>query len=418
VSQGGHVTTWVDPATDRGFDAGVQSYIDIGGGRAFFTRLGINTTANPRSANTQLYIDFTTGLTLTNYTPPAAADQTDAVRRYLSLVERYLHILEPGWGAFPSEPKEIPKELLQPFGDFVVSHNLTAALPLIFSTTGSGTHDILTTPTLWLMRSFGADLARTLLGLNSAFVPASGKNQDLYDAILNLLSPHVLLSTTVISSQRASDGVTLVARSSVSGEKTRILARRLLFTPAPTDASMRPFDLNLSERGIVRDIRYSTSFVGIVSHPSLPASAALVNTPSAAQPANWMGIVPPAPYNTRFDNYRDSPYYRVIVVGDEAITEIQARDVVSASFDRMVERGTLRQTSPPQPLRFHLFESHGPVNAYTSSEQVKAGFLARLRSLQGYRATWYTGGAWCAHLTTRLWVYIDTLLPGLVEGLK
>jgi len=74
---------------------------------------------------------------------------------------------------------------------------------------------------------------------------------------------------------------------------------------------MRPFDLNLSERGIVRDIGYSTLFVGIVPHPSLPASAALVNTPGAAQPANWMGIVPPAPYNTRFDNYLDSPYYRV-----------------------------------------------------------------------------------------------------------
>jgi hypothetical protein len=395
----------------------VQNYIDIGNAKAFFARMGIEVTANVRLANTPVYVDFTTGEKLTNYTPPPTADRTEALKRYLAEAEKYLPVLEPGWWNFP-KADEIPAELLLPFGDFAARHNLTAGLPQMFFTTGFGIGDMLDVLTLWFMRGFGVDMCRTLLGINSGFVPASRNNQDLYDAILKRMGSDVLLSTTVVSSQRAEDGVILQVRNSISGERTRIVAKRLLFTAPPTDANLRPFDLNLSERGIIRDFEYGTSFVGVVSHPSLPLTTSLVNTPSAAQPANWPASLPVAPYSTRFDNYANSSYYRVVAVGDASLTEDQARKLVTDSFDNMVKAGTLQQTDPPQPLRFHLFKSHGPVGAHVSLDLLKAGFLQRINRLQGYRATWYNGAAWSTHLTTNLWIFTDGLLAKLVEGLK
>ncbi|KAK3366464.1 hypothetical protein B0H63DRAFT_371864, partial [Podospora didyma] len=111
VTLGGHVNTWVDPATGRGFDAGVQNYIDLGGAKAFFTQMGIATQPNVRSVLDTVYVDFTTGARLTNYTPPSAADRSDALRRFLAAAEQYLPILEPGWWSFP-EPSQTPTNLL------------------------------------------------------------------------------------------------------------------------------------------------------------------------------------------------------------------------------------------------------------------------------------------------------------------
>ena len=380
--------------------------------------MNISTQPNVRSVLDQVYVDFTTGKRLSSYTPPPAADRTDALRRFLAVAEQYLPQLEPGWWTFP-DSQQIPEDLLLPFRDFVAKYNLTAGVPQIFSTTGFGTYDLMDSLTLWVMRSFNVDMVRTLLGINAGFVPASRRNQDLYDAILRFLGPDVLLSSSVIRGKRSdSGGVVLDVRDSVSGTTTRIVAKKLLFTAPPTDVNTAPFDLDATEKSTLAQFRYGAAYVGVVSHPSLPLNTSIVNMPSAAQPANWAAAVPVSPYNTRFENYPDSPYYRVIAVGDQTLSARQARQIISDAFDGMVAAGTLKQSEPPQPLKFHAFAPHDSMSAHASREDLEAGFISQLNGLQGQQSTWYTGSAWSVHISTSLWIFTETVLSKLVVSLS
>ncbi|EAQ92087.1 hypothetical protein CHGG_00322 [Chaetomium globosum CBS 148.51] len=415
---GGHVNTWVDPATGRGFDAGVQNWIEINNASSFFERFGVAVQPNVRSVLDQHFIDFATGARLTNYTPPPTADRSAALKRYLAAAERFLPILEPGWWNFP-QPSEIPSDLLLPFRDFAAKYNLTAALPQIFATTGFGKHNFMDSLTLFFMRSFDVSMARTLLGLEANFVPVSRRNQDLYDAILTFLGPDALTRSTVTDAKRwdGKRGVTLEVYNWATGATTRVIAKKLLFTVAPTEENLEPFNPNGDEKEAFSGLYYSSSVVGIVSHPSLPLQASLVNTPEAAQPANWAAAAPSSPFNTRFENYPNSTYYRVIAVGDQKFNKEQARDVIQSAFDRMVAAGTLQQTTPLQNLTFHLLEPHGPVSASASRLAVDTGIIQKLNGLQGKRSIWYTGAAWSVHLTTSLWRFTDTVLPKVVASL-
>ncbi|KAK0738883.1 hypothetical protein B0T18DRAFT_335184 [Schizothecium vesticola] len=415
---GGHVNTWVDPATGRGFDAGVQNWIEINNASAFFARFGVAVQPNVRSVLDQHFIDFETGARLSNYTPPSAIDRSTALRKYLEVAEQFLPILQPGWWNFPP-PSQIPADLLLPFRDFVVKYKLAAGIPQIFATTGFGKHNFMDALTLFVMRSFDVSMVRTLLGLDANFVPVSRKNQDLYDAILTSLGPDGLTSSTVVDAHRSAGngGVELEVYNWATGGTTRVVAKKLLITVAPTEENLEPFHLHRDEKSVFDGLHYSTSVVGIVSHPSLPANASLVNIPATAQPDNWVAAVPSYPYNTRFENYPNSTYYRVIAVGDEAFDKDQAKNMIQGTFDRMVVAGTLQQTAPPQNLSFHLFESHGPVSASASREGVETGIIQKLNDLQGKRSTWYTGAAWSVHLTTSLWGFTDSVLPRVVASL-
>ncbi|KAK4198748.1 hypothetical protein QBC40DRAFT_204282, partial [Triangularia verruculosa] len=415
---GGHVNTFIDPATGRGFDCGVQNWIDIGGARAFFERFGVEMQPNVRPTAETVSVDFTNGQQLINYSPPSAADRTAALQRYLTIAESFLPILEPGWWTFP-EPQNIPADLLLPFRDFVAKYNLTAAVPTFHATTGFGIHDMLGHLTVWFMRSFNVNLVRVLLGTETSIVPVSRKNQDLYDRILTSLGPDALTSTTVISTEERSShkGVTLIVRNSVTGVKTRIVSKRLLYTAIPSDANTSPLDPDREERSTLGQFDYSASYVGVVSHPSLPLNKSLVNIPVSAQPTNWPEAIPEYPYNTRFENYADSSYFRLIAVGDQTFAAAEAKKVIEDSFDKLVEGGVVNQTSPPQNLTFHMFEPHGLVSAYVTKEKLERGFIQRLNGLQGRRGTWYTGASWGVHLSTSLWTFTDTVLERLVADL-
>lgn len=409
------MNTWIHPETGRGFDAGVQNYVDLGNATGFFARMGVPIQPNVRSSNQAVYVDFSTGVKLQNFMPPAANDRSEALRRYLAVGEQLLSILEPGWWNFPPGDS-IPSDLLLPFHAFATKYNLTAGLPQIFGTTGFGIPDILNSPTLWVMRSFSVDMLRSILGVIPAFVPVSRRNQDLYDKILNLLKPDVLLSTTVTSATRSASGVTLVVKTSVTGETTRIVAKRLIFTIPPTPANTAPFDLDDAESATLAQFKYSSSYVGIVSHPSLPRNSTLVNTPASAQPANYLDAVPIFPYATRFDNYENSPYYRVIAVGLPGLTESEAKGIITTAFENMVQAGTLNKTD--EKLTFVYLESHATVNAHVTGDELRAGFITKLNELQGKRGMWYTGSSWSVGISTSLWVFTDTVLSRVVQGLK
>ena len=179
---------------------------------------------------------------------------------------------------------------------------------------------------MWVTRSLNVDMIRTLLGIVPGFVPSSRKNQDLYDAILRFLGSDVLLSTTVVDAERSDrGGIVLKARNSKTGELTRIEAKKLLYTIQPTEDNLAPFNPDAQEKTTFAKFQYTRSYVGVVSHPSLPLNTTIINTPIAAQPTNWLSSIPRAPFNPRFDNYANSPYYRVTAAGDESLTKFDAQ---------------------------------------------------------------------------------------------
>jgi hypothetical protein len=299
----------------------------------------------------------------------------------------------------------------------VRKYNLTAAVPQIFATTGFGMNDLLNSLTMWVMRSFNVDMCRTILGINAGFLPISGRNQDLYDEILKYLDGDVFLSTTVIGSERTDKSVTLRVRNSLTCDITQVIAKKVLFSAPPTAENLEPLSLDKIELETLRGFSYSRSYVGVVSHPSLPRNVSLVNMPEAAEGQNWGAAIPQSPYNTRFDNYANSPYYRVVVVGDPSLTNDRALQILQETFDRMVNSGAIDQTKPQQKLKILYFQSHGLVNAHATPEVLQMGFIKKLNHLQGRRSTWYTGAAWSVHITTSLWIFTDTLLPKLVQSM-
>jgi len=381
--------------------------------------MNVSTVPPSRPALTSHYIDFTTGETLASYTPPSSADRTAALQKYLSVAEQYEALMQPGFWNFPS-PHNIPQDLLLPFGSFVVKYNLTAAVQQIFETTGFGVHDLMNSLTMWVMRSFNTDICRTLLGINTAFVPASHRNQELYDKILTLLGSDVLLSSTVISSSRSrtGGGVTLQVRAP-SGKLTRIHAKRLLVAIEPTAANLEPLNLDDQESSTFDAFEYSTTFVGVVSHPSLPVNGSLVNTPAAAEPNNWIATIPASPLEARFDYYGGSGnFFRAIMVGDESLSAQEAQGLAYRALGNMLKAGSLPNTGAgADQLRWHAFAAHGLVSAQVSADELRSGFIQNLNALQGHRSTWYTGAAWSVHLTTSLWLFTETVLPKLVASL-
>ncbi|KAK4463606.1 hypothetical protein QBC42DRAFT_337452 [Cladorrhinum samala] len=429
---GGHVNTWVDQATGRGFEAGVQNYIDLPGAKEFFARIGIPIANSTRAPNEQVYVDFTTGQRLAGFVPPQPADRTEALRRYLAFAEQYVPIMEPGWWNFPKDGADIPPELLLPFRDIVDKYNLSAAVPQIFATTGFGMHDLMGSLALWVIRSFNVDMVRVLLGINAGFVPASRRNQDLYDAILARLGKEaVVLSSTVATfakAPRKSRMKILGVANSATGEIThRFKVKAVLFTAAPAPANIAPFATFLSilpDLGPFAAFKFSATHVGVVSHRALPLKTTLANTRSESQPARYPLSPPAHPFNARFENYADSSVYRVMAVGDENFTDPdRARAVVETSFEKMMAAGTIgteNNTTSTQDsrLEFKYWQPHGLVNAYIDAEDLKKGALGKIHDFQAYYDFYWTGAAWSVHLTTGLWQFTDTVLERLVGDLK
>jgi len=89
-AQGGHVNTYTDTTTPNPtpYDYGVQSFIEYGKARDFFTRFNIATGNSTRVPTTPRYIDFSTGLTVP-YTPPTSAARSSALAKYIQLCETY-----------------------------------------------------------------------------------------------------------------------------------------------------------------------------------------------------------------------------------------------------------------------------------------------------------------------------------------
>ncbi|KAJ3541897.1 hypothetical protein NM208_g4391 [Fusarium decemcellulare] len=413
---GGHVNSYVDPESGKAYDYGVQSFLEVHGASEFVTeRLSVEVQAPGRVSRTTRYVDFDTGQQV-NYTGPAPADQSAALAKYAELCAQYEDVILPSFWDFPS-PDDIPEDLLIPFGYFVKKHDIEAVVPLLFQFTGLGVGDVTRRLTLVVMQVFGGPMARSFLGQLSSFVPASGRNQDLYDAFAEKLGDDVLYSATVVKTKRSDKGVRLKVKIS-SGKVVEIKAKRLLLSIQPTESNLAPFALDKTEKSVFAKFDYSRLYAGIVSNPALPKGYSLNNLPEAAAPSNFL-VFPDLSFTARFDwigSVSDKELFRVMIIGDRSLDGDAAKKLVQDDFDRLVESGAVEKPDSSE-LEFVAFAQHGPMHMRVSAEELEKGFIQHLYALQGLRSTWWTGGAWVAQFQTHLWWYNDILLPKLVEGL-
>jgi hypothetical protein len=392
------------------------TFIDAGNATTFMERLGLGLGTFPRATVTQEYFDFRTGEAV-DFQPQPFPAQLAALEEFRVQAEKFESIIQaPGYFNFP-EPDDIPEELLMPFGEWIEKHNLQTAMPFIHSSTGLGVGNMTRELTLYALQAFGASMARSTLGSQGSFVPATLRNQDIYDAIGKTLGKDVYYQSTVIESQRSKKGVTVLVRDSITNEVTKIEAKRLLISIPPTPKNTAVFDLDKNEQDVLGKLYYNNEYTGLVNNENLAANWSYFNMPAASAPDNYL-VLPEAPFLARIDAMGNGTIFRLTFVGDTNTSACEAKSLMQKDLDRLVESGAIEPAEDgDNTLSWVDFSVHDSMHARVLREEVEGGFFQRFNALQGQRSTWWTGGAWAVNFQTHLWEYDDLIIPMMLEGL-
>lgn len=348
---------------------------------------------------------------LNNYTGPTQAEVHAALQQYAAVAEKYEDIIVPGYWNFPNA-SDIPEELLLNFGAFVEKYNISAALPTIFQIAGAMGR-IVDKEVLPVMRAFPASTARSVLGTQKAYVVASGRNQDLYDAVGDFLGDKVYYNTQAISSVRSDAGVAVTVQDVNTGKQTIIQARNLVLGIAPDPTKFPIFDLDDQELGVFSKIQYTREHVFVVSSPSLQTNASLANLPYSANDNTAMHY---PDYNFTSTITRMSPnssLFHTSVVGDNLLDPESAKAKLQSDVQTLIGSNDLPASSQEQ-LNFQFVSDHGYMHARVTADDYKAGWIQDLMALQGRRSTWYTGSTFSANWQTMLWQYNEILIPKML----
>lgn len=336
-----------------------------------------------------------------------------ALQQYAAVAEKYEDILVPGYWNFPNA-SDIPEELLLNFGAFVEKYNISAALPTIFQIAGAMGR-IVDKEVLPVMRAFPAQTARTVLGTQKSYVTASGRNQDLYDAVGEFLGDKVYYNTQAISSVRSDAGVAVTVQDVNTGKQTIIQARNLVLGIAPDPSKFSTFDLDDTELGVFSKFQYTREHVFIVSCPSLQQSnTSLANLPYTANDNTAMHY---PDYNFTGTISRVSPnstLFHTSVVGDKFLDPDSAKAKLQSDIQTLIGAHDLPDSSSQGQLQYEFVSDHGYMHARVTADDYKAGFIQDLMALQGRRSTWYTGSAFSANWQTMLWEYNEILVPKIL----
>lgn len=393
-----------------------MTYIDSGNATSFMERLGLDLGVMPRAVTTQEYFDFKSGEPV-DFNPQPFPAQLEALERFRVEAERFEPLIQgPGYFDFP-EPEEIPEELLMPFGEWIEMHDLQTAMPFIYSSTGLGVGNTSAEMTLYALQAFGASMARSTLGSQGSFVPATLRNQDIYDAVGRELGEDVYYQSTVTKSTRTDKGVSVVVKSHSTNETTLIKAKKLLISIPPTASNTAVFDLDENEEQVLGKLYYNNEFTGLINNANLAANWSYFNMPAASAPDKYL-VLPEAPFTARIDAMGNGTIFRVTVVGDGETTAEEAKALVQGDLDRLVASGAIEEAeSGNGAVSWVDFSIHSSMHARVSVEDLEAGFMQQFNALQGQRSTWWTGGAWAVNFQTHLWEYDDMIIPRMLEDL-
>ncbi|MET8153213.1 FAD-dependent oxidoreductase [Actinoplanes sp. NPDC049668] len=387
---GGHCETHHDPATGGTIDIGVVVFEDQPVVRNYFDRFGVGLTTPGGFRENTTYVDFRTGRKVEYTQPPPAA-----LPEYYRVISQFGPV-----DTFYDLPDPVPADLVAPFRDFVAKYNLGSVVPLVFQF-GQGLGDVLDLPALYPINNFGQGVVKNILG-GSFLTTTAHNNSLLYERAAAHLGDDVLFDTQVLRVERTGSGVRVLV-ATPDGPRL-ILARKLVVTIPPLLRNFAGFDLDPAERTVFGQFISGAYYTGVVRLSGLPAGVDLANaaasTPFQLPPLPGIyGIGPtavPGLYNVKYGSTTPLP-------------EAQVRRNIRADIERVATAGTF-------PLVFQdleVFKSHTPFELHVTPQAIAGGFYRRLNALQGRNNTYYSGGAFNSHNSTRIWDAAEVLLPSI-----
>ncbi|KAK7192843.1 hypothetical protein DPSP01_012946 [Paraphaeosphaeria sporulosa] len=410
---GGHVDTYEVPETNTTLEYGVQSYMQYGPTVDFFERFSVEFGSFTSRRLATINVDVETGKTL-DYTSPTLNDTTEGLKKWLQFVEKYDSLVEPGLWNFPS-PDKIPAEFLMPFGEFAREHKIEAAVPRIVTISGVGVGDLQILSTLQVVQAFG--LAVTKGVLEGTFIQPKVSNSLLYQRAYKLLKDDVRLGSTIQETERDLTGVRIVIQSEKDQAKTLIKAKKVLWTPYPSQDNLKPFDQDAKELQVFKPWTPEWDYVGVASIPCIPENTSVQYMPRAVEPSNHLAIRDYA-YFLSLGTTGPSGLnlFRVMLGANFSLTYEEAKVIVTSSVQKLVQAGTLNHTGDCE-VDIKALSAHNGVLWPRESETLEQGFVQKLYSLQGHRSTWWTGRSWCEEYSSNVWTFTDTVLERLLKSL-
>ncbi|KAF9693635.1 hypothetical protein EKO04_008562 [Ascochyta lentis] len=387
---GGHTNTYTDPSTGTVVDYGVQAFWNISVARDYFKLLDIATGPYQPLPNTRVFANFQTGNKVDT------VQSTFNFTAYAAQLEKYPYLLY-SWDL----PDPVPKDLLLPFGDFIKKYNLQdSAFDIYYS--AQGLSNFLNELTIHVLKL----VDESFLGASSgaSIVPASN-NGEIFTKAAKKLGKDVLLSSTVVQTQRGRDSTSLVVTT--PGGKKLIQACKLLITIPPLLDIMKPFDIDSTESSLFSKWRYTDYYTMLVSSTGLPPNTQFSNANESQVTYN----IPQLPAAYQVTATRVAGLFYVWYGSPVRVTEAQVKADVSATIRRLRSISGNTTNSVELEPQFVEFRSHTPFKLVVSADEIRGGFYDRLEGLQGHRNTWWTGSAFMSHDSSVLWNFTSALLP-------
>lgn len=386
---GGHTYTYRDPISSSTIELGVIAFHDLPVVHNYFSRFDIPLTKMIFDFSVP-NVDFQTGRPVN---VPASLDATE--RTFAEWNRQLMRFPSLDLGYDFHLP--VSDDLSRPFGQFAQTYNLTSIISFIWAL-DQGIGDLLGLPTLYVMKSLGPQMLRSL---STAFLTTRRQNNhEIYDKALTLLqSTHsVLLSSSIVEMERDSPGpYGHVIVATPSGHKL-IRAKQFLFTIPPQLDSLSGFDLNHEETRLFSCFEHMDYFTGILQNTPIPNGTALSNR--VANPSTLYLPRLPTTY-TLGPTQAESSLTNVKFGSNISLTSEVVQNQILADAGRLL---------PGKSGEFRVFIKHGPYALRVSSELIRSGFYQDLNHLQDRRRSFWTGAAWHTHDSSLLWNFTETII--------
>lgn len=391
---GGHTHTYHDPISSSTIELGVVAFHNLPLVHNFFSRFNIPLTK--LFFNSSLpSVDLQTGHPV--YIPASLNATERTFTRWNRQLARF-----PGLNEGYNFQLPVPDDIWRPFGPFARLHNLTAIIPSVW-TIDQGIGDILKLPTLYVMKSFGPQMLRSLS--NGFLATVRQNNHEIYDKALSHLqnTESVFLNSCVVEMDRDSLGpyVHAVVATPLGHKLLRV--KQFLFTIPPKLEVLAGFDLDHEEIRLFSNFEHMDYFSGLLRQTPIAHETTLSNR--APNPATYYLPRLPTTY-TLGPTHAQSSLTSVKFGSNISMSIEQIRSQIIAETSRVVSGNS---------GQFAAFINHGPYALRVTSDLIRGGFYQSLNDLQGRRHSFWTGAAWHTHDSSLLWNFTETIISRMQQ---